>query len=108
VQIEFLIGVSKFVIVHRPAGLLVTHQKLRCLNMDDLEKEKLAVKAYRLSEMTDLDWKKVMPKYRHQLREWWLLPNILWFFIIIVDWGRPTVNAWQLRMNAKTSQVFWV
>ena len=51
--------------------------------MDDFKREQLAVKAYRLSEMTDLDWKKVMPKYGHQLKEWWVLPNRLWWVLII-------------------------
>jgi hypothetical protein len=51
--------------------------------MNDLEKEKLAVKAYRLSEMSDMDWKKVMPKYGAQLKEWWIIPNIIWYLLLL-------------------------
>jgi hypothetical protein len=49
--------------------------------MDDFEREQLAVKAYRLSEMTGSDWKKVMPKYGHQLKEWRIIPNAIWLFL---------------------------
>ncbi|MDI6790477.1 MAG: hypothetical protein QME44_07305 [Thermodesulfobacteriota bacterium] len=64
--------------------------------MNNFEKEKIAVKAYRLAEMSDHDWKKVMLKYGHSLKEWWVIPTNLWYFlslagivVIIFNWFSP-------------------
>lgn len=51
--------------------------------MEDFERRQLAVKAYRLSGVSRLDWKRVMPKYGHQVKEWWIIPNPIWLLLIV-------------------------
>jgi|GEM_PF-2570235 len=65
--------------------------------MDDLQNEQLAVKAYRLSEMTDSDWKKVMPKYAQQLKEWRIIPNLFWWVLVLagpIAFGFKLYSPW--------------
>jgi hypothetical protein len=69
--------------------------------MDDFEKERLAVKVYRLAEITNSDWKIVMPRYNQQLKEWSIFPTIFWHVLalsgiaaIFLDWFYPWFHPW--------------
>ena len=64
--------------------------------MNDFNKEHLAVKAYRLAEMTDRDWKRVMPIYHQEAKQWDRFTNIFSCLLILsgaialyLDWLPP-------------------
>jgi hypothetical protein len=52
--------------------------------MRDFQKEKIALKAYRLAEISDHDWEKVLNRYQNTLREMWLIPNFIWYAMAII------------------------
>lgn len=51
--------------------------------MEDFGKERLSIKAYRLSEVSGNDWDKLLPKYKEYIGGWQVTPKISWLLSIL-------------------------
>jgi hypothetical protein len=51
--------------------------------MDVKGKRLLGEKAFRLAEVSDRDWQKIMPKYWTETKVWWLVPTAVWVALLI-------------------------
>jgi len=49
--------------------------------MNGVERQRFALKAYRLAEMTKDDWKKLKLSYSQLSKEWWLIPTFIWYVL---------------------------
>ncbi len=61
--------------------------------MDERGKRLLGVKAFRLAEVSDRDWEKVMPKYWAETKVWWLVPTAVWVALLIAG-VCPVLFGW--------------
>lgn len=50
-------------------------------------KKRLGVKVFRLAEVSDDEWRKVMPRYWSETKVWWLIPTWVWIVLLVAGAG---------------------
>jgi hypothetical protein len=55
--------------------------------MNQTCKRRLGVKVFRLAEVSESEWRKVMPRYWSETKVWWLVPTSVWVVLLIAGAG---------------------
>lgn len=55
--------------------------------MDQVRKRRLAVKVFQLAEVSDDEWRKIIPRYWAETRAWWLFPTWVWIVLLVAGAG---------------------
>lgn len=55
--------------------------------MEQISKRRLGVKVFRLAEVSESEWRKIMPRYWSETKVWWLIPTSVWSLLLVAGTG---------------------